>query len=307
MTFGFNPLVSEWSPFHGALYVVVEAVAKVTAIGGNYKRVRLTFQEYFERLEENAEKWGKPFSALFGALMAQRELGIPAIGGKDSMSGTFNDINVPPTLVAFAVDVIDVNKVISSEFKKTDSKVVLIPLKRDKNEIPNFNQMKGNFTKIHELAKEKKILASYTVKGGGIAEAISKMAFGNGIGFAFNGDVDISNLFTPDYGSIVLELSARENLEVLLDGIEYFLLGSTQKKPEITINRTSIDLEEAIARWQQPLETVFPSKTQLVSGKAKLFSLNVSAESLRPIKKEGKKLMALLGPEYLFLYSLEQM
>ena len=138
MTYGYNPDISKWSPFHGAMYAVVESVAKIVACGGDARNIRLTFQEYFERLGKDPIKWGKPFSALLGALHAQKELDIAAIGGKDSMTGSFKDIDVPPTLVSFAVNVVNVDKVISPEFKKEDSKIVIVPMTRDEYDLPNF-------------------------------------------------------------------------------------------------------------------------------------------------------------------------
>ena len=177
MTFGYYPELAKWSPFHGALYAIVEAVSKVVAIGGDYHKVRLTLQEYFEKLGKDPLKWGKPFSALLGAYFAQMKLGIPAIGGKDSMSGTFKDLTVPPTLVAFAVAVTDVNHVISNEFKEIDSQVVLIPLDRDEYEIPDFTQLERNFSRIQELIQAGKVKAAQSIHVGGLAEAISKDVF----------------------------------------------------------------------------------------------------------------------------------
>lgn len=262
MTFGYNPELSKWSPFHGALYAVVEAVAKVVAMGGDYRRIRLTLQEYFEKLGKDPKKWGKPFSALLGAFYAQIKLGIPAIGGKDSMSGTFKDMTVPPTLVAFAVDVVDVNKVVSTEFKRVGSKVVLLPLERDENEIPDFEQISANYIRIHELIKARKILAAHTVRTGGIAEALSKMCFGNKIGFAFGEKTNPEDLFRADYGSLVLEIPKDEDVKFLFGGLKYKLLGTTQKEENITVNGIKIGLDTAIEKWQQPLEAIFPTKVQ---------------------------------------------
>ncbi|HWQ60805.1 MAG TPA: phosphoribosylformylglycinamidine synthase, partial [Negativicutes bacterium] len=200
MTYGYNPQIGKWSPFHGAVYAVVEAVTKVVALGGDWRRTRLTLQEYFEKLGRDPVRWGKPFSALLGAYRAQKELGVPAIGGKDSMSGTFMDMNVPPTLVAFAVCPVDVRQVVSQEFKQAGSAVVLVPAPRGADELPDFAALKKNYAKIHELIQAGGVLASYTVKNGGVAAAVSKMAFGNNIGVAFAAGVAGAELFAPDYG-----------------------------------------------------------------------------------------------------------
>jgi phosphoribosylformylglycinamidine synthase len=271
MTYGYNPLISKWSPFHGAVYAIVEAVAKVVAAGGNYKNIRLTLQEYFERLGNDASKWGKPFSALLGAYYAQMKLGIPAIGGKDSMSGTFKDLNVPPTLVAFAVDVVNVNYVISPEFKKTGSKVVLIPLSRNEYELPDFEQLDENYCRIHQLIQQGKILAAHTVRGGGLSETISKMCFGNKLGFRFEGKVALEELFTPAYGSIVIELHENHPVDEMLDGLKYKVLGHTQEQQSIIINETVIDLDVALEKWEEPLESIFATKTQEQVGKPRQY------------------------------------
>ncbi len=260
MTFGYNPALAKWSPFHGAIFAIVEAVSKVCALGGDWRRIRFTLQEYFGKPGEDPAKWGKPLAAVLGAYYAQIRLGLPSIGGKDSMSGTFKDMDVPPTLVAFAVDIVDVNNVISAEFKKAGSKVVLVPLKRDCNGLPDFEQLKDNYTRIHSLVKSGKVLAACAVKAGGIAEAISKMCFGNMMGFAFERVDDLSALFRPDYGSIILEVSKDEDLTSLFGGIEYRLLGYTQENPEIRVNGVSISLQEALESWEKPLEDVFPTR-----------------------------------------------
>jgi len=262
MTFGYNPKLAKWSPFHGALYAVIEAAAKVTAIGGNYKGIRLTLQEYFEKLGKDSAKWGKPFSALLGAYYAQKKLGIPAIGGKDSMSGTFKDLNVPPTLVAFAVDVVNVGKVVSPEFKKAKSNVVLVPMVRDEQELPDFNRLEKNFAKVTELIQAGKVLSAHTVRMGGLAEAISKMSFGNRIGMVFAGKVEPRSLFTPDYGSFVLEMDEKLDPGEAFGTVEYRLLGQTGEKAVIAVNGIEIDIEEAYASWSEPLEKVFPTKTE---------------------------------------------
>jgi phosphoribosylformylglycinamidine synthase len=267
MAYGYNPKLSKWSPYHGALYAVVEAVTKIVALGGDYKKVRLTLQEYFEKLGRDAVKWGKPFSALIGAFHAQKQLGIPAIGGKDSMSGTFKELNVPPTLVAFGVAVVNAGKVISSEFKKAGSTVVLVPAVRDQWEVPDFSRLKRNYGKVHQLIQEEKVLAASTVRMGGLAETISKMSFGNRIGMVFNETVDGEDLFRPDYGSIVLELEGGVNLQEAFGDIEYRMLGFTQEREAITVNNTEITIREMLREWEKPLEKIFPAKIEAPEGK----------------------------------------
>jgi len=260
MTYGYNPVLSKWSPFHGALYAVVEAAAKAVSLGGNYSSLRLSLQEYFGKPGTEAERWGKPFSALLGALYAQKELGIAAIGGKDSMSGSFKEIDVPPTLVAFAVDSVDVNKVISPEFKGTNNKVVLIKAARDEEEIPVMEELKKNFDKVQELIGSGFVLAAQSVKAGGIGEVISKMCFGNMIGISLSEGIENSQFFSPEYGSIVLELSAEVDIETVMGDAHYSVIGTTRENKVIEVNGIEISLEEALRAWAEPLEGIFPSK-----------------------------------------------
>ncbi|KYH28610.1 phosphoribosylformylglycinamidine synthase [Clostridium colicanis] len=264
MSYGYNPKIGKWSPFHGALYAIVEAVTKIVASGGDYKNVRLTLQEYFEKLGDDPKKWGKPLSALLGALYAQRKLGIAAIGGKDSMSGTFKDISVPPTLVAFAVNVTNIDNIISPEFKKKGSKVILIKTPKNENDIPDFNELKKNYELVNRLINRKLVLSAYSVKMGGIAEAISKMSFGNKIGFNFSNNIKVEDLFTPDYGSIILEICNKVELKKELNDINYILLGFTQSTRKIKIKDVEIDLETLIEHWERPLENVFPTKVEKI-------------------------------------------
>jgi phosphoribosylformylglycinamidine synthase len=271
MSYGYNPKVSKWSPFHGAVYAILEAIAKVAAAGGDYKKIRLTLQEYFERLGNDRSKWGKPFSALLGAYYVQTRLGIPAIGGKDSMSGTFKDLTVPPTLVAFALDVVNVNHVISPEFKKVGSKVVYLPLQRDAYELPDFSQLEKNYSRIHELIKQGKVLAAHTVRGGGLSEAISKMCFGNKIGFSFDEKIDARDLFTPSYGSLVLEIEKDQPVDALFAGLSYKILGHTQEKEVITVNDIEIDLNVILQKWEEPLESIFPTRTPALERQPKQY------------------------------------
>ncbi len=265
MTYGFDPYLSKESPYHGAMYAVIHSVAKIVAMGGNYKNIRLTFQEYFEKLNKEPDRWGKPISALLGALKVQHELKIPAIGGKDSMSGTFKDINVPPTLISFAVAVTDVKNIISPEFKKADSKVILVKIKKDENNIPDFEDIKIKYSAIYGAVKSGKVLSAHTVGYGGIAEALSKMALGNDIGFKAK-DTFKNDYFDSIYGDIILET---ENL-LLDDCIE---LGSTTIEKEISVKDMCITLQEVKNIWLEPLNNIFPVKKD-IEGTIENYSFN---------------------------------
>ncbi|HBF9752153.1 TPA: phosphoribosylformylglycinamidine synthase [Clostridioides difficile] len=274
MTYGYNPKVGKWSPFHGALYAVVESVCKLVAIGGNYSTTRLTFQEYFEKLGNNPEKWGKPFSALLGAFYAQSKFEIPAIGGKDSMSGIFKDIEVPPTLVSFAVDTVDAKKVVSPEFKKADSKVVMLCVNKAENDVVDFEELKRNLDKVRELIHGNKVLSTYALGFAGVGEAISKMAFGNKIGFKFSEEAEKAftdnKLFEASYGNIVLEL-ANDDLS-MLEGYNYVVIGSTVKEASIFIKGEELALDELYKAHCSTLEPIFPTKTEEVKSKIETIS-----------------------------------
>lgn len=263
MTCGYDPELSKWSTFHGGYYAVIDSIAKVVALGGDYRKVRLTFQEYFERLGNDPSKWGKPFSALLGAYLVQKELDIPSIGGKDSMSGTFEDINVPPSLFSFAVVADKVDNIVSKEFKEIDSSVVLVNLNIDHKGMIDFAALKKNYDKIKELIDNKYVLSSSTIKLGGIGRSISEMSFGNKIGFKFNNEIK-DNLFKPSYGSILLEIRKGEDLEKLFEDIDYTLVGKTIIDTKIEIDDEIIDLDELIKSWEAPLLDVFPIKEDVV-------------------------------------------
>ncbi len=279
VSFGFDPDLAEWSPFHGALYAVIEAAARSVAMGADYRTIRLTLQEYFPRLYRDTGRWGLPFSALLGALLGQKRLGIPAVGGKDSMSGTFNNLDIPPTVVAFAVNTIDSKKIVSAEFKKFSSKVILLKTPAENDGLPDFAVLRRNFDLILKLINSGVVLAANTVKKGGIAAVISKMCFGNQVGFQFNPYFFIHNpdnkndpgsetapvdqykgLFNPAYGSIVLEIKEEADISLLFKDHSYRLLGQTIKKPSIFIDETEIPLDKALECWKKPLEQVFPTR-----------------------------------------------
>ena len=250
MTFGFDAKISAWSPYHGAVDAVTSSLAKITAMGADFSKAYLTFQEYFERLDDVPEKWGKPFSALLGAFKAQKNFGVAAIGGKDSMSGTFENLNVPPTLVSFAVAVVNADKIISPEFKNVGSKIYLVECLRDEFHIPDFNELKKNFAKVHEYINDGKIISAVSIGVGGIGEAISKMAIGNDIGFKFFENV---KLFEKNYGSLILE--AAPNVE-----LDFFELGETVAEKNIEMDEIKISLDEIKSAWAEPLEKIFPTK-----------------------------------------------
>lgn len=267
MTFGYNPKIGKWSPFHGALYAVVESICKLVAVGGDYKTTRLTFQEYFEKLGKDKTKWGKPFSALLGAYYAQKQFEIPAIGGKDSMSGTFEHINVPPTLVSFAVDTVDAEYVVSQEFKKAGSVLAVIKTPTLESGIPDFDILKKNLDKIRELTQAKKVLASYALGYGGLGEAIAKMAFGNKIGFEVAKDVDADKLFDPAYGNIALEME--ETDLVLLEGLDYKVAGKTIEGQYIDVDGYKVCLGKIYKAYESTLEPIFPTKAVEPTGEVK--------------------------------------
>lgn len=252
MTFGFNPKVSEWSPFHGAQYAVVESVSKAVAMGADYKTIYLTFQEYFERLGTDKKRWGKPFAALLGAYEAQLALKIAAIGGKDSMSGSFNDLDVPPTLTSFAVAPAKADKVYSQEFKKAGSKLVLFKVEYDENMLPDYDKLKAMYEAVHAAEESGRVLSATAVKGFGLAEVAAKSAFGNMLGAELNENVDEKLLFGAPIGSIVLETDGE------IEGGT--VIGTVTDNGMLSACGVSIDLDEACKSWTEPLEKVFPTK-----------------------------------------------
>lgn len=261
MTYGFDARLAKYSPFHSAMYAVIDSVAKVVALGGDYTRIRLTLQEYFEKLHKDEKKWAKPFSALMGAYRVQHELGIAAIGGKDSMSGTFKDMNVPPTLISFAVCPEKTENIVSNDFKEVGSKVVLISLNKDENMIPDFDDLKKKYDRIHELIMMGKVKSASVVGYGGIAETISKMTFGNKIGFETIGRTvfDSEFYFAPNYGCIVLEVESLDRLN-----LPFLVIGETIARKKISLNSSfNIRIDEMLRNWLEPLEKVYPTKVDL--------------------------------------------
>ena len=258
MAYGYIPGISRWSPFHGAAYAVVESLSKLLAIGADPMTARLTFQEYFERLHEVPSRWGKPAAALLGALTAQLKLGLPSIGGKDSMSGSFEDLDVPPTLVSFAVAMTKASKTISAEFKKAGSKVIYIPVPEEKSSLmPDWDKLIAMYRAVYALMNEGKVLSAYTVKEGGAAAAVAKMSFGNKIGFTFARELTANELYAPLNGSLILELA---DGAVLDDAVLSYELGTTTDNGQITVNGVSLSIDSLIQAWTGTLEGVFPMK-----------------------------------------------
>ena len=257
MSYGFDPYLSSWSPYHGAVYAVLESVAKIVAAGGDYSKIRFTFQEYFRRMTEDPKRWSQPFAALLGAYSAQMGFGLPSIGGKDSMSGTFNEIDVPPTLVSFAVDVASDKTIITPELKKAGSKLVLLKVEKDEYDLPVYGQVMDQYGKFFEDVKAGKIISAYTLDSKGIAAAVSKMAFGNKMGVKIEHNVDQRDLFTAGYGDIVAEVPDGKVGEL---SITYTVIGEVTDRAAFEYGNTVITMDEALSAWTGTLEKVFRTR-----------------------------------------------
>ena len=257
MAYGFDPYLSKWSPYHGAMYAVTDSVAKIVAAGGDYSKIRFTYQEYFRRMTEDPSRWSQPFAALLGAYEAQIGLGLPSIGGKDSMSGTFEHIDVPPTLCSFAIDVAKEQDIITPELKKAGNILVRFDIERDKYDLPVFSQIKELYSSIHEAIKSKAIVSAYVLDANGLVPAISKMAFGNMLGVAVEPSVSKEELFAPAYGCIVAEVDSSKLLEIKA---AYTKVGTVTEEAKFTYEDVSINIEEALSVWKDTLEGVFPTK-----------------------------------------------
>ena len=254
MSYGFDPYLSSWSPYHGAAFAVVESVARIVAAGGDYRKIRFTFQEYFRRMTEDPRRWSQPFAALLGAYAAQLGFGLPSIGGKDSMSGSFNELDVPPTLVSFAVDVSSEKQILTPELKRPGSKLILLHTDRDAYDLPDYEKLMDQYGKFLEDVKAGRILSAYAVDGKGVAAALSKMAFGNKLGFRVEHNFDERDLFTPGFGDLVAEVPDGQvgNL-----AITYTVIGEVTETPVFEYKNISIPVEEAIRAWTGTLERVF--------------------------------------------------
>ena len=259
MAYGFDPYLSSWSPYHGAVYAIVDSIAKIVASGGDYSKIRMTYQEYFRRMTTDPHSWGEPFSALLGAYDAQLGFGLPSIGGKDSMSGTFGDISVPPTLVSFAVDVASDKTVVTPELKKAGNKLVKFTMHRNADELPNYNELKRQYADFFENVKAGRIVSAYALGAKGIAEAVSKMAFGNRLGVKINaGEVSANTLFAPSYGALIAEVPADQVLA--LQGA-YEVVGEVTEEAVFQYGDAKVDLMQALDIWKAPLEKVFPTNS----------------------------------------------
>ena len=258
MSYGYHPMVGNWSPFHGGVYAIVESIAKLVASGGDYKKARLSLQEYFEKLGSHPEKWGKPLAALLGASLAQSAFGTAAIGGKDSMSGTFKDLDVPPTLISFAVTYGKHQEIITPELKKTDSYIVLFDAKRDEHEMPDFEALKTAYDSILEGIKRGEIISAYAVGEGGVATALSKMAFGNKIGFSIDSDLG-AKMFEANLGSLVLEVTGSSDQINSLSASQFNWIGRTTTQFEFILHGSKVDGDKALVSFISPMESVFPT------------------------------------------------
>lgn len=281
MSYGFDPYLSTWSPYHGAVYAVVESVAKIVANGGDYSKIRLTFQEYFRRMTEDPKRWSQPFAALLGAYDVQLGLGLPSIGGKDSMSGTFQDIDVPPTLVSFAVDVAHDHEIITPELKKAGNKLVWLRMEQDHYELPVYASLKDQYAKFAEDIHSGKIVSAYALDRHGIAAAVSKMAFGNGMGVKLEETIDKRELFAPAFGDLIAEVPA-ERLEEL--SISYTILGEVTADDTISYGEMQLSLNEAVTAWKGTLESVFPTVSE---EKQKMQNIDVQPASEKAVIENG--------------------
>ena len=254
MSYGFDPYLSSWSPYHGAAYAVTESVARIVAAGGDYKKIRFTFQEYFRRMTEDPKRWSQPFAALLGAYAAQMGFGLPSIGGKDSMSGTFNDIDVPPTLVSFAVDVAKLQDVITPELKKAGNKLVWLRAPKDQYDLPDYAAIMDQYEKLHNDMQAGKVISAYALDRHGIAAAVSKMAFGNAMGVKIEHSLDPRDFFAPGFGDLVLEVPAEKVGQL---SITYTVIGEVTADGKFSYGNAEITLDEAYKAWTGTLEKVF--------------------------------------------------
>ena len=254
MSYGFDPYLSSWSPYHGAAYAVTESVARIVAAGGDYKKIRFTFQEYFRRMTEDPKRWSQPFAALLGAYAAQIGFCLPSICGKDSLSGTFNDIYVPPTLVSFAVDVAKLQDVITPELKKAGNKLVWLRAPKDQYDLPDYTGIMEQYEKLHNDMQAGKVVSAYALDRHGIAAAVSKMAFGNAMGVKIEHSLDTRDFFAPGFGDLVLEVPAEKVGQL---SITYTVIGEVTADGKFSYGNAEITLDEAYKAWTGTLEKVF--------------------------------------------------
>jgi phosphoribosylformylglycinamidine synthase len=260
MSYGFDPYLSSWSPYHGSVYAIISSVAKIVASGGDYSKIRFTFQEYFRRLGTDSKRWGEPMAALLGAYEAQMKLGLPSIGGKDSMSGTFQDIDVPPTLCSFAVNTGKIQDIVTPELKMAGNVLVEFSIEKDKYNLPVYNQIMELYNEITKLIKNKVLVSTYAIGFGGIVEAISKMAFGNKLGVELLETMPKNGYFKSNYGSIIAEVPQKDLGKI---NIPYTKLGQVIKEEKFVCGNMTISMEEALQAWTNTLEKVFPTKSEV--------------------------------------------
>jgi len=260
MSYGFDPYLSSWSPYHGAIYAVVESMAKIVAAGGDYSKIRFTFQEYFRRMTSDPGRWSQPFAALLGAYDAQVGFGLPSIGGKDSMSGTFNDIDVPPTLVSFAVDIAKGSDVITPEFKNAKDSIIRLSIEKDEFDVPMYQHVMELYSAIHEMMEKGTVKAAYALDSKGVAAGLSKMAFGNKLGVSLNPELEEKELFENALGDLILEVNEDAIDYLRQNEIEYTLVGELTETATFTYKDMILSVEDALSTWKAPLEKIFPTR-----------------------------------------------
>ncbi len=282
MSYGFDPYLSSWSPYHGAVYAVTESVARIVAAGGDYRKIRFTFQEYFRRMTEDPHRWSQPFSALLGAYAAQLGFGLPSIGGKDSMSGTFNQIDVPPTLVSFAVDVAKLQDVITPELKRAGNRLIWLRTPKDSYDLPNYAALMEQYDKLRRDMQAGRVVSAYALGRHGVAPAVSKMAFGNGLGVKIEHSVDERDLFTPGFGDLICEVSEGKVGEL---SVTYTEIGQVTDTGAIEYGSVRIPLSEALTAWKGTLEKVFKTRSGAQRGEATA----VCAAGLAPLDENSQE------------------
>ena len=287
MSYGFDPYLSSWSPYHGAVYAVTESMAKIVASGGDFSKIRFTFQEYFRRMTSDPERWSQTFAALLGAYDAQIGFGLPSIGGKDSMSGTFNDIDVPPTLVSFAVDVAKYGDIITPELKTPGNKLVRFSINKDDFDIPMYENVAELYGKIHELTENGTIVSAYALDSKGVAAAVAKMAFGNKLGVKIDDEVTTDDLFDNGLGDILAEIPADKMAALEEKELDYNVIGTVTEEPVFVYGDVKITMEEALVSWTSKLEKVFPTKA--VKGTEAVASNVYKADSIYVCKHKIAK------------------
>ncbi|MDE6671773.1 MAG: phosphoribosylformylglycinamidine synthase [Ruminococcus sp.] len=289
MGWGYNPDISEKSPYHGAMLAVVESIAKVVGAGGSYKKCWLTFQEYFERTQNDPKRWGKPMSALLGAFKAQLEMGCGSIGGKDSMSGTFENIDVPPTLVSFAVSTAQANKVVSTEFKKAGNDVIMLVPEYDRNGLPVFASLKKVFDKVENLISSGRANAVWTIGYGGVAEGIAKMCFGNRLGFEFSARLTPAELYKSRYGAFIVEVLGKAESDE-------FVIGRTISDYKIYTKNYSVSLDSLQRAWESKLEPVFPCRIRTTDATPQTYSYESYSRKSASVKVAEPKVLIPVFP-----------